>query len=151
MKISFTKWQFLSVVLLSILLSSCNSHYNQYYENYYDFNKANQRNKGWFPYQLISPRTYNLISRSSLQHNYAFGSFRYNDSLYYDSLFEKSNIEHITFTTFLEKVRLNERGRPSSFIDSALVSKKQSENIKYERFYITRNKASQTIYFVLSH
>lgn len=151
MKTLSIKWQFLIFTLSCMLLFSCYSHYQQHYENYYDFNKANQRNKGWFPYQIISSHTYDLDSRSSLEHNYAFGSFRYNEPTYYDSLFEHPGIEHIPFTTFLEKARLNESGKPASFIDSAHISKLKSENIKFERFYITRNKASQTIYFILSY
>ncbi|MEP7165872.1 MAG: hypothetical protein ABI741_14315 [Ferruginibacter sp.] len=150
MRIASTKWQYRALALSTFFLFSCIKYHEQYYNSFDEFNVANVRNKSWFPYKIISADTYELKNISSLDHNFAFGSFKYLDDRYYDSIFNSDKTERISFKAFNAKVKLNKAGKPSWFIDTDATSINDSDNIKYERFYITRNKNKKVIYFVLS-
>lgn len=56
-----------------LLFSAC-QEYQQHYDNFEDFNKVNQRNKGWFP-PIVSKDAYELFNSSCLDSLCAFGSF----------------------------------------------------------------------------
>ena len=87
------------LVFTCLSLAACTDKYEQEYQTYNDFDKVNQRNKGWFP-DIISTDAYNLKNTSYLDSLCAFGTFSYSDNYFYDSIFDKTEINKIDFSKF---------------------------------------------------
>lgn len=136
--------------MTSLLFTACSDSYEQQYDNFDDFNKANQRNKGWFP-DIISADAFDLKNDSYLDPLCAFGTFNYSDDHYYDSIFADTNVEQIDFEIFNEKIKTHDNRRPRWFLQPDFVPDDNYSSIKVKRFYITKDKGQKKIYFILSN
>jgi hypothetical protein len=137
-------------LLTTLFFAACSDSYEQQYDNFYEFNKANQRNKGWFP-DFISADAFDLKNDSYLDPLCAFGTFNYSNNYYYDSIFADPSAEKIDFDLFKEKVTTHNNHRPSWFIQADFTPNDNYSTIKINRFYITKDKGQKKIYFVLSN
>jgi hypothetical protein len=140
----------LLVILTYFLSSGCSDSYHQDYDNFNEFNKVNQRNKGWFP-DIISNDAYDLKNTSYLDSLTAFGTFSYSNSKYYDSIFANSNAKKIDFSTFEQKVNRHISRKPEWFLNLENASNNDYQVIQIERFFIARRVPDKRIYFVLSN
>jgi hypothetical protein len=134
--------------LFSIFLFICQKGYEQQYKTFGEFNKMNQRNKGWFP-KVIFNDAINLSNISFLEHRCAFGKFNYENSKLYDSIF--INNQKIDFYLFEQRVTSIIKLKPDWFLDLNTFDTTNIELIKQEGFYILNNKKNKTIYFTLSN
>jgi hypothetical protein len=142
------KIKVLILFVLVISIFSCQKGYEQEYKTFNEFNKKNERNKGWFPSIIYSDAT-ELRNVSDLDPLCAFGKFTYTKSEFYDSVFAVNG--KISFDLFKNKVEQNLKLKPKWFIDLKQLNKSNVEVIKKERFYILKNKKDKTIYFILSN
>jgi len=133
-----------------LFCAACSDRYEQHYDNFAAWDKVNGRNKSWFPH-IISTDAFDLKSDSYLDPLCAFGTFKYSNDNYYDSIFSGSIAKQIDIETFNTKVKTHSDRRPAWFLDPELTSKKNWEAINLERFYIARDIAHKSIYFVLSN
>ena len=140
----------LLVTLTCLLLLGCSESYYQDYDNFHEFNKVNQRNKGWFP-NIISNDAYDLKNTSYLDSLTAFGTFSYSNSSYYDSIFTDSNTKRIDYSIFEQKVKQYISRKPEWFLNLQNVSKKDYQVVQIERFFIVREVTDKRVYFVLSN
>ena len=138
---------FLTLACLSI--AACTDKYEQQYQNYSDFEKANQRNKGWFP-DIISTDVYNLKNVSYLDSLCAFGTFSYSNSYFYDSIFNKA-LDKIDFSKFKQKVNEHLERRPKWFLKADNNFENEYHAMQQDRFYIVRSLKDKKVYFVLSN
>jgi len=139
----------IAILLSSLFFYACSAKYEQRYDTFVDFNNVNQRNKSWFS-DFIASDAFDLKNDSYHDEFCAFGTFRYSKNNYYDSIFTDPNVTAVNLSIFKEKVSLHKDRRPSWFLETEVVESDNFESIKIERFYITRDKAHQKIYFVLS-
>ena len=134
--------------ILSILLFSCQNGYKQHYETFEEFNKVNQRNKGWFPKIIFKDAT-ELKNISYLDSLCAFGKFQYTNTEIYDSIFLIDS--KIDYKYFRDKVIRNIKLKPNWFIDIGNLDKTNIELIKKDGFLILKNNETKSIYFILSN
>jgi len=144
---TYTK-QFL--IFTCLFITACTNKYEQRYQNYSDFDKVNQRNKGWFP-NIISTDAYNLQNVSYLDSLCAFGTFSYSNNYFYDSIFDKTEINRIDFSKFEQKVNEHLKRQPDWFLKFDKISKNEFQTIQQDRFYIVRHSKDKKVYFVLSN
>lgn len=137
------------LVFTCLSLAACTDKYEQEYQTYNDFDKVNQRNKGWFP-DIISTDAYNLKNTSYLDSLCAFGTFSYSDNYFYDSIFDKTEINKIDFSKFEQKVNEHLKRRPDWFMKIDTISRMEYQAIQQDRFYIVRNSKVKKVYFILS-
>jgi len=135
--------------LLTLLIVSCSDSFEQEFDNYTEFSQANLRQKSWFP-DLISKDAYSIKSESSLAPLCDFGTYKYTNNKYYDSVFSIDNHQRVDFSTFMQKVKEHADGKPNWFLNIDL-EKQSLESIKVDRFYIARQKENRQIYFILSN
>lgn len=140
------KTRILSICMFAVLFASCQEGYEQEYPTFNEFNKANVRNKGWFP-KIILRDANNLKNVSYLDSHSAFGKFLFTNFKAYDSVF--SSNQKIDFETFKDKVDQNSGNKPEWFIDTEKASDSNFSLIKQDRFYMLKNNGTRTIYFVL--
>jgi hypothetical protein len=138
------------LVFTCLSLAACTDKYEQEYQTYSDFDKVNQRNKGWFP-DIISTDVYNLKNESYLDPLCAFGAFSYSNNIFYDSIFEKMGKNKIDFSKFEQKVNAHLKRRPDWFLKTDKISKSEYQTIQQDRFYIVRNSKDKKVYFILSN
>lgn len=137
------------LVFTCLSLAACTDKYEQEYQTYNDFDKVNQRNKGWFP-DIISTDAYNLKNTSYLDSLCAFGTFSYSNNYFYDSIFDKTEINKIDFSKFEQKVNEHLKRRPDWFMKIDTISRMEYQAIQQDRFYIVRNSKVKKVYFILS-
>jgi len=143
------KYTMIFLVFTCLSLAACTDKYEQEYQTYNDFDKVNQRNKGWFP-DIISTDAYNLKNTSYLDSLCAFGTFSYSDNYFYDSIFDKTEINKIDFSKFEQKVNEHLKRRPDWFMKIDTISRMEYQAIQQDRFYIVRNSKVKKVYFILS-
>ena len=144
------KYTRLFLILTCLFSAACSDKYEQQYKNYIDFDKANQRNKGWFP-SFISTDAYDFKNVSYLDSLCAFGSFSYSNNYFYDSIFNKTTKNKIDFSKFEQKVKEHLKQRPDWFLNFDKISKTEYQTIRQDRFYIVRHIIDKKIYFILSN
>jgi len=144
------KYTKIFLVLVCLSVAACTDKYEQQYQTYSNFDKVNQRNKGWFP-DIISTDAYNFKNASYLDSLCAFGTFSYVNNYFYDSIFDKKEINKIDFSKFEQKVNEHLKRRPDWFLDIANISKNEYQTIQQNGFYIVRNPINKKVYFVLSN
>lgn len=144
------KYTKIILVLTCMLASGCTDRYEQRYQTYNDFKMINQRNKTWFP-GIISTDAYNLRNASYLDPLCAFGTFSYTNNHFYDSIFNKTEINKISFSKFEQKVNEQLKRRPDWFLKTDTVLKSDYQAIQQDRFYIVRNPKFRNVYFILSN
>ena len=137
------------LVLTFLSLVSCNDKYEQQYQTYSDFEKINQRNKGWFP-DIVSSDAYNFKNASYLDSLCAFGAFSYSNNYFYDSIFDRAK-HKIEFSKFERKVNEHLERRPDWFLKTDKISESDYQAIQQDRFYIARHLKDKKIYFILSN
>ncbi|KIC65119.1 hypothetical protein [Chryseobacterium taiwanense] len=142
------KIKILLLFVLATLTFSCQKGYKQEYKIFDEFNKKNERNKGWFPSIIYNDAT-ELRNVSYLDPLCAFGKFNYKKSEFYDSIFSAN--DKISFELFNNKVEQNVKLKPNWFLDLEQLDKSNVEVIKKEEFYILKNNKEKTIYFILSN
>ena len=108
--------------LLTVFFASCSNGYEQQYANFTDFNKVNQKNKGWFP-DIITKDVYDLNNVSYLDALCAFGTFNYLENNFYDSIFKSPSTIRMDFSLFEEKVNEHKNRKPNWFLNSDKISK----------------------------
>lgn len=136
-------------LLLALFLCSCSSGYKQDYADFNSYNKANLRNKGWFP-NIIDSSAYSLKSISYIDELADIGTFRYSKDENYDKIF--NDVENrIHFSEFEIIVNKYKKQVPNWFLDKKNVDTTNFETIKKDRFYITRNKQEKRVYFILAN
>lgn len=138
------------LVFTCVLLVACTDRYEQEYQTYSDFDKVNQRNKGWFP-GIISTDAYNLKNVSYFDSLCAFGVFSYSNNHFYDSIFDKQEINKIDFSKFEQKVNEHLKRRPNWFLKTDTISKSEYQTFQQDRFYIIRHSNDKKVYFILSN
>jgi hypothetical protein len=138
------------LVLICLLVAACTDKYEQQYQTYSDFDKVNQRNKGWFP-NIISTDAYNLKNASYLDSLCAFGTFSYSNNYFYDSIFNNTEINKINFSKFEQKVNKHFKRRPDWFVKTDKISESEYQTIQQDRFYIVRHSKDKKVYFILSN
>ena len=138
------------ILLTSLLFVGCTDKYEQHYKTYNEFNKVNQRNKGWFP-DFITVDAFELRNVSYLDSLCAFGVFSYSDNKFYDSVFSDPNATMIDFSKFEQKVNEHVKRIPNWFLKLDNISKSEYQAIQKKRFYIVRQLSRKKIYFVLSN
>ena len=143
------KYTMIFLVFTCLSLAACTDKYEQEYQTYSDFDKVNQRNKGWFP-DIISTDAYNLKNASYLDSLCAFGTFSYSNNYFYDSIFDKTEINKIDFSKFEQKVNEHLKRRPDWFMKIDTISRMEYQAIQQDRFYIVRNSKVKKVYFILS-
>ena len=144
------KYPILLLILTSFVVFACSVSYHQHYKNFSEFDKANQRNKGWFP-EFISMDAYDLKNTSYLDSLCAFGTLCYSNSNFYDSIFTNSNANKIDFSMFEQKVKEHIKRKPEWFLNLENTSNNEYQAIQIERFFIARHVRDKKIYFVLSY
>jgi hypothetical protein len=144
------KYSGIIAAIMSLLFLGCSDSYQQHYDNFSEFNKANERNKGWFP-DCVSIDAYNLKNTSYLDSLCAFGTFSYSNSNFYDSIFTNPSADKIDFSKFEQKVRQHINRKPDWFLSLENVFKNEYEAIQIERFSIVRHIRDKKVYFVLSN
>lgn len=143
--------KYILILFLIIFFSSCSNQYEQYYENYSGYDKANVRNKSWFPKQLIFNDTYALRNISCLDSLSAFGQFNYSKSFLYDSVFNNKEIQRLPIEKYLEKIQRNKINKPQWFHTPTSAERANLEIILIDRFYIARDSVNKKISYVLSN
>lgn len=136
--------------LLTMMFVGCSDGYKQQYASFNDYSKINQRNKGWFP-DIINPDAYDLKNVSYLDSLCAFGTFKYTENNFYDSLFKSPNVKQIDFSIFENKVNEHQNRKPDWFLYFDKVSKTNIKTIQMKQFYIARIIDKKTIFFVLTN
>ena len=133
---------------MTVLFDGCAENYNQQYDTFNDFNKVNQRNKGWFP-AIINSDAYDLKNVSYLDSLTAFGSFNYVENNFYDSIFVSPKTKRIEFSLFEQKVNEHSNRKPNWLINWNTSSEHEFETIQRKGFYFCIQINEKKIYFVL--
>jgi hypothetical protein len=81
----------------------------------------------------------------------AFGTFSYSNNYFYDSIFDKTEINKIDFSKFEQKVNEHLKRRPDWFVKIDTISRMEYQAIQQDRFYIVRNSKGKKVYFILSN
>jgi hypothetical protein len=134
------------ISLIAILFFGCSKGYEQSYETFDEFDKQNERNKGWFPKIILQDAT-KLYNISYLDSLCAFGKFSYNDTKAYDSIFSLDT--KINYKTFSEKVERKITLSPKWFLNLNKFDTSNILLIKKGNFFILNDKNNKTIQFIL--
>ena len=132
------------------LTSACFELVDQSYKNYESFmNKSSIGQRTWFP-NIISEDAVNLREVHDIDNNSSFGRFEYEYSEYYDSIFsDTTNFKTGTINEFIDGIQsMGRRKTPDWFVDIELIKNKKMEIILIDRFIVTRDKKSKSIYFI---
>ncbi|MFM2224054.1 MAG: hypothetical protein RJA07_256 [Bacteroidota bacterium] len=135
---------FLFIVIL--FLNSCKSDYDQSYSTYQEFEKTNERNKGWFP-TWINNSCSDLKSRSSINNNESIGKFSYSDNEYIDNIFSEKTIAKRINTNAFQIILADMKTEiPDWFIAKEKVLGK-SVWLK-DGFYFAKDSINHQVYFL---
>ncbi|MEY2830330.1 MAG: hypothetical protein RIQ33_2188 [Bacteroidota bacterium] len=139
--------KYLFFIGIIFFLNSCSTNiYEQSYSTYQAFEKANQRNKGWFP-AWINNSCSNLINRSSLSNNESIGKFTYSKTGNIDSILsEKGNAQQINTNAFQIMLVDMKTEMPDWFITKEKIVGKSIW--QKDGFWLAKDTLNRQIYFL---
>ena len=140
---------YFTIIAISLLIS-CNNdgRYEQRYSNYTQYNKMNERNKGWFPDSLLKNDALNIKNDSFLKNGCVFGVFTYQDNKLYDSIFSnKAYLDSAAYESFISQLEITKNSIPKWFLDVDYWKSEQRELILIDEYYIYRDRQNKKIYY----
>jgi hypothetical protein len=132
------------LTIVFLIFISCSEGYEQEYDSYNEFSKVNSRNQGWFPKVIFSDAR-NLKNCSYLSSFTVFGSFNYSNPKKYDSIFFLT--EKVDCKLLKIKLLKIEKLRPNWFEKTDSLKFDDLELVKYEHFYLAKDKSKSKILF----
>jgi hypothetical protein len=133
-------------IIIIFFLSSCSNTYEQTYSTYQEFEKANERNKSWFP-NWIDNSCSELKSISSVSNNESIGRFTYKSNGKIDSILsEKATTERINTNAFQIMLVDMKTEMPNWFIAKDKVMGKTIW--KYNEHYLAKDTIHHIVYFL---
>jgi hypothetical protein len=138
--------KYLILICCIIAFTSCSNSYNQSFDTYQDFEKANERNKGWFP-KLMDNSCSEIKGISNLSEHENFGKFNYQINGKIDSIFsDKTGTQRISTNEFQIKLVDIKTETPDWFITKDKVMGK-SIWIK-DGYYFAKDSIHHVVYFL---
>jgi hypothetical protein len=138
--------KYLFFINLVFIASSCTDAYEQSFNSYQDFEKTNQRNKGWFP-DIIDTSCSDIIGISSLKHGESFGRFNYKMNGKVDSILSnKATTQRINTNAFQIILVDIKTKKPDWFIAKDKVMGKTIW--KYNNQYFAKDTLGHIVYFL---